>query len=342
MSDDQGGSAKAWAVGRFDLVRSLGDVVTPGTALRWALFNRPTPVRFRNGFVLEGPAVTRRLATELALLGASGARFAAPGRGKPSDWIVDLPGGALTTPSGLRFALDSVQSVIFSETFLYDIHFEAFDLTGRTVVDAGANVGDTALYFASLGATVEAYEPDPATYALMLRNLALNPEVAARVHPHQEAVGEDGEITFRAGLRGGSGMYADGGQPVRVRSVSIATLLREVGQPRVFLLKCDCKGCEFQIAQQPAISAFDRVQVEYHTGLGVGSSVAALTQGLRAAGFDRMRVYKHNYGPYALDRHGVVHAARGPEPVEVPPPAGAPRLSADTGAWFTHGSSASN
>ena len=128
-------------------------------------------------------------------------------------------------------------------------------------------------------------------------------------------------------------MYADGGQEVRVRSVSIGTLLRETGQSRAYLLKCDCKGCEFQIARQPAIAQFDRIQVEYHTGLGVGS-VAALTQGLRAAGFDRMRVYKHNYGPYALDRHGVVHAARGPEPLEVAPPPDRPRLDAEASAWY--------
>lgn len=314
MGEGQGRSVKAKLDHRLELLDRLPRVLTLGTALRWVFLDRPFPVRFRNGFVLEGAQVNRQVATELALLAASGAVYSAPpGRAGPSDWVVDLPGGTLATPGGLRFVLESVQSIIFSETFLYDIHFETFDLTGRTVVDAGANVGDTALYFASLGATVEAYEPDPVTYQLLLRNLELNRPISDRVHPHPEAVGEDGVVTFRSGLRGGSGVYAEGGHPVPVRSVSLATVLKESEQDRVFLLKCDCKGCEFQIVAQPEISRFDRVKVEYHTGLG-GGSVATLERDLRSAGFDRLRVYKHNYGTSSLDYAGVLHASHGPPP----------------------------
>lgn len=299
-------SIKARAVDYFDFVRQFAEVAPAGTTLRWALLGRPFPVRFRRGVGIPAGKVPAPIAKELALLAASGAIYDPPNGTTSTRWKLDLDGGTLTTPGGLRFALDSVQSVIFSETFLYDIHFESFDLTGRTILDAGANVGDTALYFASLGARVEAYEPDPVTYEMLLRNLALNPALRERIRTHPEAVGTDGTVRFRAGLRGGSGIYASGGRPVEVRSVSLATALREADLERAFLLKCDCKGCEFDLVTQPELARFDRIKVEYHTGLGTGS-IDQLLADVRAAGFERLRVYKHNFGTYSVERHGVVH-----------------------------------
>ena len=42
-------------------------------------------------------------------------------------WRVDWPNKILILPNGLRFYLYSVDPLIFSETFIHDIHFIGFD-----------------------------------------------------------------------------------------------------------------------------------------------------------------------------------------------------------------------
>jgi len=64
-------------------------------------------------------------------------------------WRVDWPNKILILPNGLRFYLYSVDPLIFSETFIHDIHFIGFDLKDKIIVDIGAFVGDTALYYAN-------------------------------------------------------------------------------------------------------------------------------------------------------------------------------------------------
>jgi FkbM family methyltransferase len=48
------------------------------------------------------------------------------------------------------------------------------------VLDVGAFVGDTALYYARRGAFVMVVEPVPGNFELMLRNLELNPDLSER------------------------------------------------------------------------------------------------------------------------------------------------------------------
>ena len=103
--------------------------------------------------------------------------------------------------------MPSVDGLVLAETYLYDIHSSGGDLRGKTVIDVGANVGDTALYFAERGAEVVAYEPDPANFRWLLANLDLNPTLRSRIHPFPFAVGVEGEVEFHGGLGGGSGMY---------------------------------------------------------------------------------------------------------------------------------------
>ena len=58
--------------------------------------------------------------------------------------------------------------LIFSETFLADIHFSNFDLKNKIVIQAGGFIGDTALYYSSRGAKVFSFEPDINSYQLAL------------------------------------------------------------------------------------------------------------------------------------------------------------------------------
>src|SRR5438105_3740062 len=91
--------------------------------------------------------------------------------------------------------------VPFGSHFPVGYHFE-LDLRRfkgtpiTTIIDAGANKGDTALRFARFfsGATVHAFEPVAATCDVLCKRVASQ----RRIRVHQEALGNHaGELTIR-------------------------------------------------------------------------------------------------------------------------------------------------
>ena len=63
---------------------------------------------------------------------------------------------------------------MINEQFILQ-QYNWFDVKGKNVVDIGANIGDTAIYFALKGAKhVYAFEPYPYSYNLAIKNTKLN------------------------------------------------------------------------------------------------------------------------------------------------------------------------
>ena len=103
----------------------------------------------------------------------------------------------LRMPDGVLLTVDSFNSIII-ETWLYDIHYLGFNLNNWFILDIGAFVGDTALYYAKRGAFVVAIEPLLSNYEIMVKNLELNPELKSRIIPINAAIAnEDGFIEFK-------------------------------------------------------------------------------------------------------------------------------------------------
>jgi len=99
----------------------------------------------------------------------------------------------IQTNKGLKFYLESIDPLVFIETFVLKIHNIDFikSLEGKIVVDVGANFGDTALFFASLGAKVYAFEPLKTNYSAMLKNIKLNEHLSDNIIPINAAIGTD-------------------------------------------------------------------------------------------------------------------------------------------------------
>lgn len=119
-----------------------------------------------------------------------------------------------------------------------------------TVVDVGAFIGDTAVYFASQGAKrVVAFEPVRQLYQYAIDNVKLN-HLDNTVEVHNCAVGtKKGEAKFFYDPKhpGGSSLDDRGFEAViqDVVVVSLADVIRDVGN--VELLKLDCEGEEHQL-----------------------------------------------------------------------------------------------
>ncbi len=136
------------------------------------------------------------------------------------------------------------------------------------VVDLGANIGFTSVYYATRYAAkvVVAVEPDPDNAQVLRQNLVQNGIGAVVL---QSAVGPiDGVAHFERTTDSNLGRVADEGMAVRM--MSMASVLDHVGDVDVDMLKIDIEGGEGALFDVDDLSWLDRVQalmVEFHLEL---------------------------------------------------------------------------
>ncbi len=161
--------------------------------------------------------------------------------------------------------------------------YGAVRVRNRTVVDIGANNGDSAIYFVANGASkVYAYEPYPRSFGQARGNIRLN-GMQKKVRLANEAVGaRAGEVSLDPGYESVSNsMLEESRHGKRIR---VTTLDRIVAAHRLrnAVLKVDCEGSEYGIfsgASDASLACFDQVAIEYHFGY------ERLVKRLMAAGF---------------------------------------------------------
>ncbi len=123
----------------------------------------------------------------------------------------------------------------------------------RSVLDIGANIGSSALYFARLfpHATVYAFEPVPDNFTLLARNAAN----CRRIRTFPFGLGsQDASVELMASDHavnfGGYSRYPAGSDParrVRVAFRAVGAVLRELALERVDVIKIDTEGAEYDI-----------------------------------------------------------------------------------------------
>jgi FkbM family methyltransferase len=120
------------------------------------------------------------------------------------------------------------------------------------VIDAGGGWGDTALYFAHAVGTqgrVFTFEFTPENLEIFDRNLKMNPKLATRIELDQRALWDVSGKEFDY-ISQGPGTSLDhtrhhnGGESLRVTTVSIDDLLREKNLAKVDFIKMDVEGAE--------------------------------------------------------------------------------------------------
>lgn len=127
----------------------------------------------------------------------------------------------------------------------------------RVFWDVGANIGSICLPVASMApqARVVAFEPSPPVRARLMRNLALNPTLAARIQALGTALSDvDGETdffvsneTFNSGVGGLGHAHNRETQPVRVPVARADALIGSGQAPAPDLIKIDVEGFEHQV-----------------------------------------------------------------------------------------------
>jgi len=233
------------------------------------------------------------------------------GNGK-YQWKFDPENEIIETHQGIRFKMQTIG--LLDETFLYQIHFSGLDLRGKTVITAGAYIGDTPLFYSYYGAKVYAFEPDPNSFEKAKENILLNPTLKDNIILKNYAIGKDGEIEFPIEEdSGGSSIYkVNVRNKINVKSISITTILKEFNISEPYLLDLDIKGSEFTVVEDASISNFQRVRIEYSPYLlnQTDKTLEFLIQKLKYYGFTKFRVFKHNNLRFDLTYHGTLEAEK--------------------------------
>lgn len=150
--------------------------------------------------------------------------------------------------------------------------YSYLDVANKDVIDIGANVGDSSLYFLSKGANkVIAVEPFPSTFGKLQDNVLLNQELTenavycinAALDCDSGTINLDPRINDTIGLKA---THLKSGNEVNTINLEWILDSFDLESP---VLKIDCEGCEYEVilnASQSHLSRFSQIQIEYHMG----------------------------------------------------------------------------
>ena len=157
--------------------------------------------------------------------------------------------------------------------------YKWLDVKRKRVLDVGASIGDTAIYFALRGAKeVVAFEPYPFPFSYAKRNLEEN-SVSNVVLVNAAVGGSDGAITLTTGETNTGTTLKPSPDGVQVPIYSLDTVIERYGPFDV--MKMDCEGCEYDaILNSRRIGEIEQMQIEYH-----GKGPESLVERLKNLGF---------------------------------------------------------
>mgnify|MGYP001772513310 CR=1 FL=1 len=168
-------------------------------------------------------------------------------------------------------------SFVVDEVFVQEVY--KADFKNKVVIDVGAYLGESAIYFAINGAKkVIALEPDEENYKLALMNIKENGLDNKIVLLNNALAPKEGVINlYRYSYPSDLGSTDSDNMPKhdfdklivkQVEATTLDRLIKISGEERIGLLKLDCEGCEYSILN--SFSNFDVIEnivLEYHNGL---------------------------------------------------------------------------
>jgi FkbM family methyltransferase len=189
-------------------------------------------------------------------------------------------GLVLDVPDGASCAF------MYNEIFRRQIYQFAPSRPDPFIIDAGANIGLSVLYFKRLlpQARVLAFEPDPQIFAYLERNV------------HAAALtGVELENRAVHTMNGTLSFHREGADAGRIRSLQCASgvigvaavRLRDILDKKVDMLKMDVEGAETDIILD-CVGHLDKVErlfIEYHSFTGDRQRLPELLMALRETGF---------------------------------------------------------
>ena len=164
----------------------------------------------------------------------------------------------------LRNIFGTIQENFITDQFAY------LKVKNKDVVDIGANIADTAVYFVSKGAKhVYAFEPYPYSYNLAKKNIKLNKLENQITLLNEGCGGKNKKIKISSVFKNSAGSSLKNfkkGKTINITSLDQITKKLKLNNA---ILKIDCEGCEYGVilnAEKQSLRKFDQIAIEYHHG----------------------------------------------------------------------------
>ncbi|ARK10141.2 FkbM family methyltransferase [Fibrella sp. ES10-3-2-2] len=167
----------------------------------------------------------------------------------------------------------------FDQVFIQNQYKLNYPFEPRTIIDAGANIGLSAVYFSHRfpNAQIVAVEPDKANFAQLTQNCVDYPHIQAHcagvwsTDSHLTIINSDAtNNSFQV-------VETTPTDPGAIPAISIASIMQQQNWPIIDLLKVDIEGSEKEIFSTNYESWLPQVRmllVEVHDHMKMGSSAA--------------------------------------------------------------------
>jgi FkbM family methyltransferase len=162
----------------------------------------------------------------------------------------------------------------------------------RRIVDVGANVGYSLIYWASKfpTASIDAFEPHPQHLRLLRRSLRIN-RLEAQIKVHPVAVGQTAGTFELIDAGTASAIAPSGAAPTGNNShrlqVEVVDFFDAIKDLQIDLLKLDCEGAEYGILMDSRFSEINarNLVMEWHSTAAHPEACAELGARLRDLGW---------------------------------------------------------
>jgi len=219
----------------------------------------------------------RRLNNYRRVTGLHGLAAAAKGKITKTQVLLQLTRPEIRFPFFLRVPSSDVRT--FDQIFIrkeYEFHV---DRTPRIIVDAGANIGLTSMYFANKfpESKIIAIEPEGSNFQVLKRNVTpyenIIPVCGALWHENAKidlvdpGLGEWGFMTQAGATEEGYGEILH-----EIQGMTVDTIMKEQGIEHIDILKIDIEGAEREVFEDPSswIDKVDALIVELHERMKSG------------------------------------------------------------------------
>jgi FkbM family methyltransferase len=222
-------------------------------------------------------SVVNGLFSNYRMFGLAGVELAARSRLFNKQYVVTVATRELAQPVHLR--LRTTDTSVFEEVVLNSEYELPLTKDPKFIVDAGANIGLTSVYFASRypGATVVAIEPEPSNYRLLCRNASGYPNIvplcaALWYEKTRLSLFDAGTGNWGFQIRDSGPGAGESGSDVQ--AITVASLMRDHGFDHIDVLKVDIEGAEKEVFEHCAdwIDSVGVLMVELHDRLKPGCS----------------------------------------------------------------------
>ncbi len=186
---------------------------------------------------------------------------------------------------------------LYRDVFLQGTYYFKTNNPTPTILDCGANIGTSVLFFKWLfpNAIIHAFEPSPAIFAKLQKNVSDNH--LTQVFCHNVAL-SDTKTTLSffepegvaGSLTGSLTQARNAGKPVEVQAIKLSDFISEYNINSIDYLKMDIEGAETAVIQNMdaanALHMIKQAGIEYHHQIaGQEASLGSFLNVFEKAGF---------------------------------------------------------